>query len=105
MPSGQYIDVNTKDLTTRYANDVIASCAFGLKLESQSVDSSFYVKAKDAVTFGASRLMKIFFFRCFPLIAEVSYVFKTLHYLFKTSINEHLDVPDPSKSIDHFYIN
>ncbi|CAB3238024.1 unnamed protein product [Arctia plantaginis] len=67
----QNIDVNTKDLTTRYANDVIASCAFGLKVDSQSVDSPFYVKAKDVVTFGVSKMMKIFFFRCLPTLANM----------------------------------
>ncbi|CAB3239056.1 unnamed protein product [Arctia plantaginis] len=67
----QYIDVSAKDLTTRYANDVIASCAFGLKVDSQSADSHFYVKAKDIVKFDFTRLMKIFFLRCLPSIADM----------------------------------
>lgn len=70
----QYIDVSAKDLTTRYANDVIASCAFGLKVDSQSVDSHFYVKAKEIVNFDFTRLLKIFFLRCLPSIADVSHV-------------------------------
>ncbi|CAB3239058.1 unnamed protein product [Arctia plantaginis] len=67
----QYIDVNTKDLTARYATDVIASCTFGLKVDSQSADSHFYRKAKDVITFKYSAVIKIFLYRCLPSIAEM----------------------------------
>ncbi|CAH0723079.1 unnamed protein product, partial [Brenthis ino] len=46
------IDVDCKDLTTRYANDVIASCAFGLKVDSHTQkNNQFYEMGKLASTF------------------------------------------------------
>ncbi|CAB3261620.1 unnamed protein product [Arctia plantaginis] len=67
----QYIDASAKDITTRYANDVIASCAFGLEVDSQSADSHFYVKAKELVKFDFTKALKVFFSRCLPSIADM----------------------------------
>ncbi|KAI5652186.1 cytochrome p450 domain-containing protein [Phthorimaea operculella] len=49
--SGQ-VEVDAKDLMARYACDVIASCAFGLKVDSHSErENEFYLKGTHAATF------------------------------------------------------
>ncbi|KAM3966423.1 cytochrome P450 9e2-like [Aphomia sociella] len=64
-----YIDMDAKDLTTRYANDVIASCAFGLKVDSHMTENNeFYVKGKEATTFSFFQILKLFGFVSFPKI-------------------------------------
>nr|XP_032525517.1 cytochrome P450 9e2-like isoform X1 [Danaus plexippus plexippus] len=48
----EWIEIDCKDLTTRYTNDVIASCAFGIKVDSHTnVDNDFYKIGKIASTF------------------------------------------------------
>ncbi|KAM3966422.1 cytochrome P450 9e2-like [Aphomia sociella] len=62
-----YIDIDSKDLTTRYANDVIASCAFGLKVNSHmDPNNEFYEKGKEATTFKYFQLLKFFVLIAFP---------------------------------------
>ncbi|CAK1596650.1 unnamed protein product [Parnassius mnemosyne] len=70
--SGEYIDVEGKDLTTRYANDVIASCAFGLKVDSHSDKSNiFYKMGKIAATFNFKQLLKVFAMTSFPTVTKI----------------------------------
>ncbi|XP_031619720.1 probable cytochrome P450 9f2 [Contarinia nasturtii] len=46
------LDVEAKDLFTRYTNDVIASCAFGLKINSLiEPNNEFYLNAKKVSSF------------------------------------------------------
>ncbi|XP_053608012.1 uncharacterized protein LOC128673884 [Plodia interpunctella] len=67
-----YTDLEGKDLTTRYANDVIASCAFGLKVNSHSdQDNEFYKMGKQASTFNYKQLMKFFGFVSFPKLMAI----------------------------------
>ncbi|CAD0199602.1 unnamed protein product [Chrysodeixis includens] len=66
-----YVDLELKDLATRYANDVIASCAFGLKVDSQSEDNTFYSMSRNITTFGLSRIIKVFLFRAFPALCQL----------------------------------
>ncbi|XP_026752919.2 cytochrome P450 9e2 isoform X2 [Galleria mellonella] len=62
-----FIDVEAKDLTTRYANDVIASCAFGLKVDSHMQEKNeFYEKGKTASAFGFRQMLMFFLFISFP---------------------------------------
>ncbi|XP_068631672.1 cytochrome P450 9e2-like [Battus philenor] len=67
-----YIDIDCKDLTTRYANDVIASCAFGLKVDSHSDQNNmFYQMGKVASTFNYKQLLKFFALTSWPNISKV----------------------------------
>ncbi|XP_063825192.1 cytochrome P450 9e2-like [Ostrinia nubilalis] len=61
-----YIDIDVKELTSRFANDVIATCAFGLRVNSMSMDNEFYKKARDVTSFTFSRFMKVIGFRSLP---------------------------------------
>ncbi|XP_021193424.3 cytochrome P450 9e2 [Helicoverpa armigera] len=65
-----YIDVEAKDMMTRYANDVIASCAFGLKVNSQESDHEFFVHSQTITKFTFLRILKIIFFRCLPNLVQ-----------------------------------
>lgn len=67
-----YINVEAKDLTTRYANDVIASCAFGLKVDSHSdKDNIFYTTGKHTFKFDFGMMVKFFGYLTFPQIMKV----------------------------------
>nr|WNK22289.1 cytochrome P450 [Athetis lepigone] len=67
-----YIDIECKDLTTRYANDVIASCAFGLKVDSHNdVDNEFYAMGKLSSTFKFRQMLMFFIISNAPKLAKV----------------------------------
>nr|NP_001351965.1 cytochrome P450 9f2-like precursor [Papilio xuthus] len=69
---GGYIDVECKDLTNRYANDVIASCAFGLKVDSHTDrDNIFYKMGNVAATFRFVQLLKIIVTASWPMISKI----------------------------------
>ncbi|CAB3239050.1 unnamed protein product [Arctia plantaginis] len=65
------ITVDCKDLTTRYANDVIASCAFGLKVDSHTdIDNQFYARGKEALNFGFRQIMLFLLMINMPNVAK-----------------------------------
>ncbi|XP_026324886.1 cytochrome P450 9e2-like [Hyposmocoma kahamanoa] len=67
-----YLDIDAKDLTTRYANDVIASCAFGLKVDSHTEeDNQFYAMGKTASNFKFRQLLMFFLLSSFPKVAGI----------------------------------
>ncbi|XP_026488120.2 cytochrome P450 9e2-like [Vanessa tameamea] len=69
-PTGS-IDVDCKDLTTRYSNDVIASCAFGLKVDSYTEEENkFYEMGKNASTFKLRQMLLFFASSAFPVLAK-----------------------------------
>ncbi|KAJ8729802.1 hypothetical protein PYW07_016840 [Mythimna separata] len=77
-----YIDIDCKDLTTRYANDVIASCAFGLKVDSHNdVDNEFYAMGKLSSTFNFRQVLIFFIISNAPKVAQ----FLKLDFLSETS--------------------
>ncbi|XP_064071914.1 uncharacterized protein LOC113394864 [Vanessa tameamea] len=66
-----YVDVDVKDLTSRYANDVIASCAFGLKVDSHTEkENQFYKMGKDISSFTLKKTMSLFIISIFPYFAK-----------------------------------
>ncbi|KAF9817881.1 hypothetical protein SFRURICE_003287 [Spodoptera frugiperda] len=67
-----YVDVDFKDLTTRYANDVIASCAYGLKVDSQAdPDNQFYNMGKNLFDFKVIRMIMFFVLLNAPKVAKI----------------------------------
>nr|ATP15899.1 cytochrome P450 [Spodoptera exigua] len=67
-----YIDIDCKDLTTRYGNDVIASCAFGLKVDSQTEQNNqFYLMGKTVTNFNFFQMLKFFMMMNVPKIAKM----------------------------------
>lgn len=74
-----YIDVDCKDLTTRYTNDVIAFglLAFGLKVDSHSDENNkFYAMGKKIADFKFSRIL------LFVLLGLIPYLLKILDFDF-----------------------
>ncbi|XP_028160700.1 cytochrome P450 9e2-like [Ostrinia furnacalis] len=66
-----YIDIDCKDLTTRYANDVIASCAFGLKVNSMKDENNeFYTMGKVAANFSIIQIFLLFIMISVPKVSE-----------------------------------
>ncbi|KAL4707544.1 hypothetical protein ACJJTC_000296 [Scirpophaga incertulas] len=64
--------VETKDMTMRYSNDVIASCAFGLKVDSHNEpDNVFFDMSKDATSFKWRQLIVFFAYNSFPKIMSM----------------------------------
>lgn len=81
-----YIEYDVKDITTRYANDVIASCAFGLKINSHAnEENEFYERGKEATTFGFVQMLKFFLITSFPKLFSVSL---SVHGFFFISVNQ-----------------
>uniref|UniRef100_A0AAU7NIQ9 unspecific monooxygenase n=1 Tax=Maruca vitrata TaxID=497515 RepID=A0AAU7NIQ9_MARVT len=68
-----YVDIDTKDLTTRYANDVIASCAFGLKVDSLTEENNqFYAMGKAASNFSFKQILLLLGFISFPKMMKMT---------------------------------
>ncbi|XP_052740446.1 cytochrome P450 9e2 [Bicyclus anynana] len=65
------IEVDCKDLTARYANDVIASCAFGLKVDSHTDENNqFFEMGKTAATFKFKQMLMFFAMSACPSLAK-----------------------------------
>lgn len=64
-------DIDTKDVLTRFTSDVIATCAFGIKIDSmRDPTNKFYIYGKETTTFGGFRAMKFIFSKTFPKLAR-----------------------------------
>lgn len=69
---GEKIDIEVKDFFTRYTNDVIASCAFGLKVNSVAEpDNEFYLNGKKLTNFfGIKQMIKSMIIVSMPAVAQ-----------------------------------
>lgn len=69
--NGEQINVEMKDLFSRYTNDVIASCAFGIKINSLTdPNNEFYVKGKTIMDFsGIKKIAKMIIMNKLPALA------------------------------------
>ncbi|XP_026318086.1 cytochrome P450 9e2-like [Hyposmocoma kahamanoa] len=87
-----YLEIDVKDLTTRYGNDVIASCAFGLKVDSyMDENNQFYKMGNEASTLSFRQLLGLFYTICFPKIAALfkwTRFSKPVENFFKTLVLE-----------------
>lgn len=70
--NGEGNHIEMKDLFSRYTIDVIATCAFGLKINSfAEPENEFYINGKEIMNFeGVKFLLKALVFRKFPAIAR-----------------------------------
>lgn len=75
-----------KDLTTRYANDVIASCAFGLKVNSHmEKNNQFYEMGKSTLSLNIRQKLVVLVLLLCPKIAKVS-TFKVISRRFFSDV-------------------
>ncbi|KAK5641867.1 hypothetical protein RI129_010414 [Pyrocoelia pectoralis] len=66
------INVEMKDIFTRFTNDAIASTAFGFKCDSlKDQTNEFYTMGKKATNFGGARLLLMFVIGLFPPLQKV----------------------------------
>lgn len=63
--------VDMKDIFTRYTNDVIATCAFGIEVDSlKDPENDFYLYGKLATTVDFATFFKFFLLRTFPKLSQ-----------------------------------
>lgn len=61
-----------KDTLTRYTNDVIATCAFGISVDSmRNPENDFYMYGKKSTDFNLRALMKIMFLQHLPNLSRL----------------------------------
>nr|KAF7427056.1 hypothetical protein H0235_006750 [Vespula pensylvanica] len=61
-----------KDVFTRYTNDVIATCAFGISINSmKDRDNDFYVLGREATNFDTIKTLKFILMRSFPRVSKL----------------------------------
>lgn len=66
------IDINAHDIALRYANDVIATCAFGIKTDSyQDPSNPFYKMSIELTTFSPTRFFSMMMYKISPLISKI----------------------------------
>jgi len=66
------VEIEMKDFSTRFTNDVIASAAFGLEVDSRKQkDNEFYQMGKRVTNFTAWQNLKFFLFTNFKTIMEI----------------------------------
>lgn len=71
VPSDKRV-MEMKDIFTRYSNDVIASCAFGIDVDSmRNPENDFYIFGKKATNFGMFALMKIMMYQHMPSLIRL----------------------------------
>lgn len=68
------LEIEMKDAFTRFGNDIIASAAFGIQVNSLKEEKNqFYLMGKEATDFsGLFKTLKFFGYTLFPKLYEVS---------------------------------
>ncbi|XP_015117421.1 cytochrome P450 9e2 [Diachasma alloeum] len=70
--SSKPVTYNTKDVFARYTTDVIATCAFGVAVDSmKNPDNDFYVLGKKASVFQGLALLKMQLMRTLPWVTKI----------------------------------
>ncbi|RLU15243.1 hypothetical protein DMN91_012237 [Ooceraea biroi] len=91
-------EMNMKDAFARYTNDVIATCAFGIKINSmKDPTNKFFVYGKDVTTFPPFRILKFVFLTAFPRLGDILHVkviAKHVSDFFKGIIKSTIDMRD-----------
>ncbi|XP_078034045.1 uncharacterized protein LOC144468454 [Augochlora pura] len=65
--------IELKEALTRYTNDVIGTCAFGVNVDSiVDRDNQFYIYGRTAMKFGTWQIIKMFLARMSPRLSKLS---------------------------------
>ncbi|XP_012541825.2 cytochrome P450 9e2-like [Monomorium pharaonis] len=65
-------NVEMKECFAKYTNDVIATCAFGVTVNSmKNPNNDFYIYGKEATTFSRLRTIKLYIVRSMPVISKL----------------------------------
>lgn len=97
VENGEKIDVEMKDVFSRYTNDVIATCAFGIKINSfDDPENSFYTNGKKLMDFGSVKNgIRFFIGFALPKVArmfDIRFFDKIISNIFKSIILDTMDV-------------
>ncbi|XP_043480616.1 cytochrome P450 9e2-like [Leptopilina heterotoma] len=89
--------IESKDAFTRYTNDVIATAAFGISVDSlKDRENEFYLMGKDATAFGKGlRALKFLIFRTCPQIMKLigePFLARSTDRFFKNLVSETVKV-------------
>ncbi|XP_031624487.1 uncharacterized protein LOC116341517 [Contarinia nasturtii] len=104
VANGEQINVEMKDFFSRYTNDVIASCAFGIKINSLSdPENEFYMKGKTIMDFsGIKKIAQIIITNKLPLLARALKLKMVDDFFAKTFKNLILETMEVRKSRNIF---
>lgn len=91
------ISIEVKDYFSRYTNDVIATCAFGLKTNSlEEPENEFYLNGKKLMDFFSLKtILRVLVIVYFPIVAralKISMTDKTVLDAFKSTILDTMNV-------------
>ncbi|KYM96123.1 PREDICTED: cytochrome P450 9e2-like [Cyphomyrmex costatus] len=65
-------EINMKDAFSKYTNDVIATCAFGIKVDSmKDPTNNFYIYGKEAADIFQNHIIKFIFLKTFPNLGRI----------------------------------
>lgn len=71
LKSGNVLEYDIKDVCSKYTNDVIALCAFGMKVDTlKDPENDFYKTGADVMRPGFWAITRILAYRFFPKIAK-----------------------------------
>ncbi|KAL0110547.1 hypothetical protein PUN28_013859 [Cardiocondyla obscurior] len=71
LPPGQRT-LHMKDIFTRYTNDVIATCAFGINVDSmREPDNEFYVNGREATSVNVATFTRFYIAKILPWLARL----------------------------------
>lgn len=95
--NGETNNIEMKDFFTRYTNDVIATCAFGLKINSfAEPENDFYLNGKKLADFTSFKtMMKLLVIDKLPAVAralDISFVDGPVAKVFKDTILDTIDM-------------
>ncbi|KAF7403872.1 hypothetical protein HZH68_006666 [Vespula germanica] len=95
--------IEMKDVFTRYTNDVIATCAFGISINSmRDRDNDFYVLGRQATSFEGIQSLKFFLIRSFPNIVKffnIKFIPDKINNFFKNVVEEVINTRDRKKIV------
>ncbi|XP_015177200.1 PREDICTED: cytochrome P450 9e2-like [Polistes dominula] len=97
MPENKKM-IELKDVFTRYTNDVIATCAFGISINSMKhPENEFYLIGREATHFGPLRTIEFMFARAFPLLSRllnIKFVSDKVANYFENIVKDVIDTRD-----------
>lgn len=104
------IEIEAKDVFSRYCNDVIASTAFGIEVDSLADPTNqFFLYGKKVLQFGSYKTMfKIIFFMICPNIAKIlniKMIDTDVRCFFKKIIEDTIKMREEEKLVRHDMIH
>ncbi|XP_055309672.1 probable cytochrome P450 9f2 [Sitodiplosis mosellana] len=107
---GEKIDIEMKDFFTRYTNDVIASCAYGIKVNSfEEPNNEFYKNGLEMFDFTSIRkIIKILIIMQLPAVAralKIPVVDANVAKIFRDIISDTMEVRKKNNIYRPYMIN